>query len=96
MVFPYKKDELTIILAINGSLHHKKYDELQIKFQNLELANMLNFKYVVIDTCCNYANIKNNKKSQKELINFIDSNFGANMYYGTYKEIGKELKYMKK
>lgn len=96
MIFPYEKDEPTIILAINGSLHHKKYDELWTKFQDLGLANMLNFKYVVIDTCCDYANIKNNEKSQKELIDFVDSNFGANMYYGNYKEIGEELKYMKK
>ena len=95
IVFPCKKDEPTIILAINGSLHHKKYDELWTKFEELGLAKMLNFKYVVIDTCCDYQNIKNNEMSQIRLIDYIDSITGK-FYHGNYKEIKKELKSMKK
>jgi len=94
MVFPYRKNEPTIILAINGSLHHKKYDELWAKFEELGLANMLNFKYVVIDTCCDYANIKNNEMSQMRLIDYVDSIF-KQMYYDEdrlLKEVLKDIK----
>lgn len=85
------KDNMpTIILAINGSDHFKKYDPLWKEFKDSGLARKLNFEYIVMDTN-SYKTIKNNEMAQKKLLEEIDYILGINLFYGDEKTLMQSL-----
>lgn len=59
-------DKTTILLSIEGKMHHKQYDKLWKEFSDSGLASKLGYIYMTIDTTLN-DNLKNNFKEQKKL-----------------------------
>lgn len=71
----FREDGPSIILAINGSFHHKQYDVLWKQFLASGLAEKLGYQYLVVDTS-EYKSIKNNKMAQMDLLEKVSNMLG--------------------